>query len=92
MTSKSQQAEDIVRSVKPRDTRGAAEAFGLLRELFAPASAMPCPACGHLCDPRDNNAHVRTGYREPHILPYQPGSYLYADAEELAKPDPWEGP
>lgn len=76
MTSKVKQVEQIVRSVRPRDSKGAEEAFGLLRELFAPAHAIPCPACGYLCDPLEAGTHIRTGYRTPHILPPKPGSWM----------------
>lgn len=45
---------------------------------------VPCPACGHALDIswEERSTHVETGYREPHIKPYLPGSYLWKEEQE----------
>jgi len=66
--------------------REKATAIGRMRVLILEPSAniRPCPACGHPIDtgPGENGTHVEHGYREPHIQPYLPGSWL---AEESAQ-------
>lgn len=51
--------------------------IGTLRErILTGPNIIPCPACGHPIDRREAGTHVRHGYREPHIKPYLPGSWL----------------
>lgn len=40
-----------------------------------------CSMCGHLIDisPMERGTHVEHGYREPHIQPWLPGSFLYEE-------------
>lgn len=51
--------------------------IGTLREkIITGLNIIPCPMCGHPVDAREGGTHVRHGYREPHIQPYLPGSWL----------------
>lgn len=65
----------IMGDVRVRATPAEKEkAFNLIRELLD-TSGVVCPMCGWPMDWRDAT-HIRTGYREPHIRPYKPGSWL----------------
>jgi hypothetical protein len=71
----------IVKAVPPRNERAALEAFGLMREMFDEL-AYPCPMCGHPVNVQEAGTHIRTGYREPHVKPYLPGSWLANEEQE----------
>lgn len=60
-----------------------AELIGFLRERFIDGpDVIPCPMCGHPVSVREAGTHIRHGYREPHIQPYLPGSWLAERSEE----------
>lgn len=63
-------------------------AIGRMRVLILEPSAniRPCPACGHPIDisPGENGTHVEHGYRQPHIEPYRPGSWLAGESAQNA--------
>lgn len=58
--------------------------IGILRErIITGLNVIPCPKCGHPIDIREAGTHIRHGYREPHIKPYLPGSWLAERDAEL---------
>lgn len=73
--------KDHINSVPRRGgEREALRAIQKMRVLILEPSPsiMPCPACGHPLDVSylGGATHVEHGYREPHIKPYLPGSWL----------------
>ena len=66
------QAREIVNAEPLRGDH--AEAFKKIR-LLLHTGTLKCPACGHPVNWQDGT-HVEHGYREPHIKPYMPGSWL----------------
>ena len=50
------------------------QAFQKIRVLLH-TGKLTCPMCGHPVNWQDGT-HVEHGYREPHIQPYLPGSWL----------------
>lgn len=81
----------LVQGTPPRGDKEALAAFGLLREMFPPACAVPCPMCGYPCDPREAGTHIRTGYRSPCPRPYLPGSWNYKEEQRSMREREAEG-